>query len=89
MAEKYAWKEREYVRKQTSRNGEKKKELSERQKQYSSEYHKEKYRCINLKFNAEKEKEMIDWLDSQESLKGYLMNLLVKEANSANMHLQK
>lgn len=79
MEKKYAWKEREPVKKPTSRNEAKKKELSEEKKQYMREYYKKQYRTINLKFNAEKEKEMIEWLDSQESLKGYLLDLLKKE----------
>ena len=41
--------------------------------------HKENYANICLKFNVEKEKDIVDWLDSKESLKGYIVNLINKD----------
>lgn len=82
-----SWRERDYARKATNRNGQKKREMSEEEKKRRNEIHKKMYRTINMKFHVENEKEIIDWLDSQDCLKKYLRELLKeeKEKNSKNI----
>ena len=40
---------------------------------------KKTYRSISLKYNAQKEADIIEYLDSQENLKSYLIGLLDEE----------
>lgn len=76
----------ELVRKEGNRNDRgirsaerRAKENTDDKKAYRNDFDKKTYRSISLKYNNEKEKEIIDWLDSREELKPYLVGLLEKE----------
>lgn len=52
---------------------------SKNRKAVRNKLHKENYTNICFKFNIDKEKDIIDWLDSKESLKGYIVHLINKD----------
>ena len=51
------------------------KESFESYRKYQNQYNKEHYRQIVIRLNNETDKELIDWLSSQENLAGYIKQI--------------
>lgn len=49
------------------------------QKQYVEDYHKQHLKQIRMNLNRKTEPELIDWLDKQENVQGYIKNLIKKD----------
>ncbi len=50
-----------------------------RQLDYMNVYNKKTYRTYTLRFNKNSENEIIDWLNSQDSLKTYITTLILSD----------
>ena len=47
--------------------------------EYNNTYNRNNYRSFSMRLNNEKEKDIIQWLESQDSLKDYLLTLIKKD----------
>ncbi len=47
--------------------------------EYNNTYNRNNYRSFSMRLNNEKEKDIIQWLESQDSLKDYLLSLVMKD----------
>ncbi|MBR4457087.1 MAG: hypothetical protein IKS32_12855 [Solobacterium sp.] len=52
--------------------------------EYNNAYNREKYRSFSIRYARENEKNIISWLENQESVKGYITGLIL-----ADMEKQK
>lgn len=46
---------------------------------YNNAYNRENYRSFSVRFDKEKEKKIIRWLEKQPGLKSYLLELIEKD----------
>ena len=53
----------------------------EAMKKYFNDFNKSHYRTVGIKFNVDKEKDILAWLDYQLTLKPYLKKLIVEDMN--------
>lgn len=44
--------------------------------EYNNTYNRNNYRSFSVRFNNKTETNLIEWLESQESIKGYLTTLI-------------
>ena len=49
--------------------------------QYNNMYNRNNYRSFSVRFNNNSEKDIIDWLETQESVKSYLTDLIRSDMN--------
>ena len=54
---------------------------------YNNAYNRAKYRSFSIRFDKEKEKKIIRWLEKQPSLKAYVLGLI--EADMATAKKKK
>lgn len=47
--------------------------------EYNNTYNRNNYRSFSMRLNNEKEKDIIQWLESKDSLKDYLLSLVMKD----------
>lgn len=57
--------------------------------EYNNTYNRNNYRSFSMRLNNEKEKDMIQWLESQDSLKDYLLNLIEKDMEKSKKKQNK
>ena len=55
------------------------KPVSEASAKYNVDYSKQNYRVINFKLHVEKDRELLAWLNSRETLKAYLVDLIKED----------
>ena len=48
---------------------------------YNNAYNRTHYRSFSFRFNKESEAEVIEWLESKESTKQYIMQLIKEDMN--------
>lgn len=46
---------------------------------YRSDYNKANYKSVSIRFHKEKEKDIIMWLESKDSIRDYLIDLINKD----------
>ena len=46
---------------------------------YRRDYNKVNYKSVSIRFHKEKEKDIIMWLESKESIRDYLIDLINKD----------
>ena len=46
---------------------------------YNNTYNRNNYRSFSIRFNNTKEADIIDWIESKESVKQYIMDLIVND----------
>lgn len=51
--------------------------------QYNNAYNRAKYRSFSIRFDKEKEKKIIRWLEKQPSLKAYVLELIEADMAAA------
>lgn len=51
---------------------------------YNNTYNRNNYRSFSIRFNNTKEADIIDWIESKESVKEYIMNLIVDDMKANN-----
>jgi hypothetical protein len=56
-----------------------KKEDYEKRLEYNNTYNRNNYRSFSMRLNNTKEKELIKWLESKDSIKEYLLSLVIKD----------
>ena len=44
--------------------------------EYNNTYNRNNYRSFSVRFNNKSETELIEWLEKQDSIKGYLTSLI-------------
>ncbi|MBP3398286.1 MAG: hypothetical protein J6K75_00880 [Erysipelotrichaceae bacterium] len=64
------------------------KPVSEASVKYNLGYAKKNYRIINFKLHVEKDRELLAWLDSRESLKPYLIELIKQDMDKRPHEVQ-
>ncbi|MDO4415846.1 MAG: hypothetical protein Q4C20_12305 [Erysipelotrichaceae bacterium] len=47
--------------------------------EYNNTYNRTNYRSFSVRFNNKSETNIIEWLESQESIKGYLTDLILAD----------
>lgn len=47
--------------------------------EYNNAYNRENYRSFSIRYGKENEKKIISWLEKQESVKGYITDLIVAD----------
>lgn len=47
--------------------------------EYNNTYNRNNYRSFSVRLNNQKEADVIEWLESQESLKQYLLSLIKQD----------
>lgn len=57
--------------------------------EYNNTYNRNNYRSFSMRLNNEKEKEIIQWLESQDSLKDYLLTLIEKDIEKSKKKQKK
>ena len=50
---------------------------------YNNAYNRVKYRSFSVRFDKEKEKQIISWLENQPSLKAYVLGLIEADMAAA------
>ena len=55
-------------------------------KKYRNDYNKEKYKSVSIRFHKEKDKDIITWLESKESIKDYIIELINKDIDEVLDH---
>lgn len=55
--------------------------VSENQKIYDAKYKKENQRQVMIKINRKTEPEMLDWIEQQGNLQGYIKSLILADMN--------
>ena len=55
---------------------------------YNVDYSKQNYRVINFKLHVEKDRELLAWLDSRETLKAYLVDLIKEDMDKKPVEVQ-
>ena len=53
---------------------------------YRRDYNKANYKSVSIRFHKEKEKDVIIWLESKESIRDYLIDLINKDINEVLKH---
>ena len=48
---------------------------------YNNAYNRSHYRSFSFRFNKQSESEIIEWLESKESTKQYILNLIKEDLN--------
>ena len=56
-----------------------KKEDYEKRLEYNNTYNRNNYRSFSMRLNNTKEEELIKWLESKDSVKEYLLSLVIKD----------
>lgn len=51
---------------------------------YNNEYNRNNYRSFSVRFNKKSEREIIHWLESQNSVKEYLTDLILQDMRKGN-----
>lgn len=49
---------------------------------YSDEYHKRNYRSFGLKININTQKDVLEWIESQDNMTGAIVELIRKDIES-------
>lgn len=57
--------------------------------EYNNTYNRNNYRSFSMRLNNEKEKDIIQWLESQDSLKDYLLTLVEKDMEKSKKKQNK
>lgn len=57
--------------------------------EYNNTYNRNNYRSFSMRLNNEKEKDIIQWLESQDSLKDYLLTLIEKDMEKSKKKQNK
>lgn len=57
--------------------------------EYNNTYNRNNYRSFSMRLNNEKEKDIIQWLESQDSLKDYLLTLIEKDIEKSKKKQNK
>ena len=47
--------------------------------EYNNTYNRNNYRSFAMRFNINTEKDIINWLENQESVKAYIQNLIEED----------
>jgi hypothetical protein len=56
-----------------------KKDDYEKRLEYNNTYNRNNYRSFSMRLNNTKEEELIKWLESKDSVKEYLLSLVIKD----------
>ncbi len=56
-----------------------KKDDYEKRLEYNNTYNRNNYRSFSMRLNNTKEEELIKWLESKNSVKEYLLSLVIKD----------
>lgn len=59
----------------------KEKERQKEKIQYNNEYNRQNYKLFSVRFNTTSEKKIISWLQSKQSLKEYITDLIIQDMN--------
>lgn len=51
----------------------------EKRLEYNNTYNRNNYRSFSMRLNNTKEEELIKWLESKDSVKEYLLSLVIKD----------
>lgn len=54
-------------------------ERQRRKMDYNNDYNRNNYRCFSTRFNQKSEREIIQWLESKNSIKSYLTELILND----------
>ena len=54
------------------------------QSEYMAEYEKENLRQIRLKINRKTEPELLEWIEKQENIQGYIKRLILEDMEREN-----
>ncbi len=57
--------------------------------EYNNTYNRNNYRSFSMRLNNKKEKDIIRWLESQDSLKDYLLSLITKDIEKSKKKEKK
>ncbi len=57
--------------------------------EYNNTYNRNNYRSFSMRLNHEKENNIIQWLESQDSLKEYLLSLVLKDMEKSQKKQNK
>ena len=61
----------------------------EKKLNYNNAYNREKYRSFSVRYNIEKETDIISWLEKKESTKDYLTALIRKDIEKKKKKQEK
>lgn len=56
---------------------------------YNNAYNRKTYKSFSVRFNKTSETEIIEWLESKDSLKDYFVELIKKDMEKSNKKAEK